>query len=123
MSGRFVSQDPTAFSAGDSNLYRYVGNHPSYAVDPTGLGGGKWSKWPSWLPRDTPAKQIKAMLKLVDKYSAKELNELRRSAKIAEQWAKRISKKNLGSCPLWILDWQIPLHIRIRIDPGFVPFT
>ncbi len=35
-SGRFVSQDPMGFSAGDVNLYRYVGNQPINAVDPSG---------------------------------------------------------------------------------------
>ena len=27
--GRFVSQDPKGFAAGDTNLYRYVGNEPA----------------------------------------------------------------------------------------------
>ena len=35
--GRFVSQDPKGFAAGDTNLYRYVGNHPTSSVDPTGF--------------------------------------------------------------------------------------
>ena len=35
--GRFVSQDPLGFAAGDSNLYRYVGNAPLTARDPLGL--------------------------------------------------------------------------------------
>ena len=35
--GRFVSLDPTGFSAGDTDLYRYAGNDASNAVDPTGL--------------------------------------------------------------------------------------
>lgn len=35
--GRFVSQDPIGFDAGDSNLYRYVDNSPTNAVDPSGL--------------------------------------------------------------------------------------
>ena len=36
-SGRFISQDPIGFSAGDVNLYRYVGNAPGDATDPSGL--------------------------------------------------------------------------------------
>ncbi|MCO8124106.1 RHS repeat-associated core domain-containing protein, partial [Stieleria sp. TO1_6] len=36
-SGRFISQDPIGFAAGDANLYRYVGNGPTDAVDPNGL--------------------------------------------------------------------------------------
>jgi RHS repeat-associated protein len=35
--GRFVSQDPAGFKAGDTDLYRYVGNAPTYRNDPTGL--------------------------------------------------------------------------------------
>ncbi len=36
-SGRFLSQDPIGFEAGDENLYRYVGNDVVGEVDPSGL--------------------------------------------------------------------------------------
>ena len=39
MVGRFASEDPTGFDAGDMNLYRYVGNNPLNNTDPTGLCG------------------------------------------------------------------------------------
>ena len=35
--GRFISEDPIDFNAGDTNLYRYVSNSPLNAVDPHGL--------------------------------------------------------------------------------------
>jgi RHS repeat-associated protein len=35
--GRWISQDPIGFEAGDANLYRYVGNGPTNASDPYGL--------------------------------------------------------------------------------------
>jgi RHS repeat-associated protein len=35
--GRFVSEDPIGFAAGDANLYRYVGNEVTNATDPSGL--------------------------------------------------------------------------------------
>ena len=35
--GRFISQDPLGFAAGDANLYRYVGNDPLNYTDPFGL--------------------------------------------------------------------------------------
>ena len=35
--GRWISQDPMGFDAGDSNLYRYVNNGPTGATDPSGL--------------------------------------------------------------------------------------
>lgn len=34
---RFLSEDPLRFDAGDENLYRYVRNNPTNAVDPSGL--------------------------------------------------------------------------------------
>jgi RHS repeat-associated protein len=33
---RFISEDPTGFSAGDTNLYAYVGNNPTNLTDPSG---------------------------------------------------------------------------------------
>ena len=35
--GRFLSEDPIGFAAGDFNLYRYVSNNPANAQDATGL--------------------------------------------------------------------------------------
>jgi RHS repeat-associated protein len=35
--GRWLTQDPIGFSAGDANTYRYVGNTPPNARDPSGL--------------------------------------------------------------------------------------
>ncbi|GIW89798.1 MAG: hypothetical protein KatS3mg109_0230 [Pirellulaceae bacterium] len=34
--GRFISEDPLGFGAGDANLATYVSNHPVAYVDPTG---------------------------------------------------------------------------------------
>ncbi len=38
--GRWLSDDPISFRAGDANLYRYVGNSPTNATDPSGLDAG-----------------------------------------------------------------------------------
>ncbi|HTU16977.1 MAG TPA: RHS repeat-associated core domain-containing protein [Gemmataceae bacterium] len=35
--GRWLEQDPIGFDAGDADLYRYVGNNPTNAIDPSGL--------------------------------------------------------------------------------------
>lgn len=35
--GRWMSEDPSGFDAGDGNLNRYVGNSPITATDPSGL--------------------------------------------------------------------------------------
>jgi RHS repeat-associated protein len=42
--GRFISTDPMGFGAGDTNLYRYVGNNATNATDPTGM----WSLQEAW---------------------------------------------------------------------------
>ena len=39
--GRFMSEDPKGFDAGDYNLYRYVGNNPMNLSDPSGMGAEK----------------------------------------------------------------------------------
>ena len=41
--GRFMSQDPKGFAAGDANLYGYVGNGPTDELDPTGMSS--WSPY------------------------------------------------------------------------------
>ncbi len=38
--GRWISEDPIGFAAGDANLYRYVGNEPTGWVDPDGKSKG-----------------------------------------------------------------------------------
>lgn len=35
--GRFIQKDPIGLNAGDTNLYRYVGNNPQNNIDPTGM--------------------------------------------------------------------------------------
>ncbi len=42
-SGRWISEDPIGYRAGDSNLYRYVGNRPTEAVDPSGYSLVFWA--------------------------------------------------------------------------------
>jgi RHS repeat-associated protein len=51
--GRFVSQDPMGFRAGDANLYRYTGNGPTNAIDPTGTRE-YWDPDVGGSPRPTP---------------------------------------------------------------------
>ena len=38
--GRFLILDPKGFAAGDTNIFRYVGNDPTAATDPGGEDGG-----------------------------------------------------------------------------------
>jgi RHS repeat-associated protein len=58
--GRFISQDPKGFSAGDTNLYRYARNQPTSVTDPSGYGWGPFTTgnpftvlW-NWLTSPSP---------------------------------------------------------------------
>jgi RHS repeat-associated protein len=42
--GRFISEDPMGFGAGDTNLYRYVGNNATNFTDPTGMTISGWGE-------------------------------------------------------------------------------
>jgi RHS repeat-associated protein len=46
--GEWLSEDPKGLSAGDTNEYRYCGNSPTNATDPTGLG--QWNANVEWDP-------------------------------------------------------------------------
>ncbi len=54
--GNWLTQDPTGFAAGDTNLYRYCGNSPTCAVDPSGTtwNPGNPEFWTFWFPFPTP---------------------------------------------------------------------
>jgi len=43
--GQFIADDPSGFSGGDTNLYKYVGGNPAIRIDPLGLSWGSvaWS--------------------------------------------------------------------------------
>ena len=48
--GRWTSQDPLTFAAGDADLYRFVGNSPASAADKSGLSpGSNWSYFWDWF--------------------------------------------------------------------------
>jgi RHS repeat-associated protein len=44
-SGRWLSEDPWGLAAGDTNLYRYAGNSPTNATDPSGNAAVQNGTW------------------------------------------------------------------------------
>ena len=52
--GRFLSEDPLGYEAGDANLDRYVLNSPVNYLDPTGEAPVPVAPPPTPLPTPTP---------------------------------------------------------------------
>lgn len=50
--GRFMSEDPKGYDAGDYNLYRYCGSEPEDRVDPSGMLAGIFNPG-DWLAHAT----------------------------------------------------------------------
>ncbi len=68
--GRFMSEDPKGFDAGDYNLFRYCGNDPVDRTDPMGLdfyqrGGseGDWSKFNTAIAYMSENREAAAMVR------------------------------------------------------------
>ena len=51
--GRWISEDPLGFVAGDGNVSQYVGNWVTFGTDPSGLWVWPWDRNASWNPGDT----------------------------------------------------------------------
>jgi RHS repeat-associated protein len=73
--GRFISEDPIGFNAGDANLYRYVGNSPTNFIDPSGNVGNNINQLngvdPNCLaqkPKEDPCKDSLIDPKIFNKY-------------------------------------------------------
>jgi RHS repeat-associated protein len=53
--GGWLGQDWIGLTGGDTNLYRYAGNSPTNAMDPTGQGSfWNWWVWGQWSMPDDP---------------------------------------------------------------------
>ena len=70
--GRFISEDPIAFEAGDANLYRYVGNNPGNGTDPMGMAPSRLVEARRALPsaREDLAKMEATKASYVDYHNA-----------------------------------------------------
>jgi RHS repeat-associated protein len=89
VTGRWTSQDPLGFRAGDADLYRYVANGPSVGADDSGLMD--WTKWPRWLSRTTSVETINQLIKEARKAKDSVGGDELRTAKKLLQQAKRLA--------------------------------
>ena len=65
--GRWISEDPIGFEAGDANLYRYVDNMPTNRIDPIGLFAG--DEWQGINQTSRPA-AVKPLLDITTRTSS-----------------------------------------------------
>ena len=75
--GRFMSEDPMGFAAGDTNLFRYCGNDPVNSSDPFGLQG-----FPE--PHDFGEEFSRAGVRL--RFTRKRAKASRISGNVCEHW-------------------------------------
>ena len=72
--GDWLSKDPTGFDAGDTNVYRYVGNSPTNASDPTGLAA---PAPPGGIPSGVDYKSVDALISYIKGLTAEEAKAIR----------------------------------------------
>jgi uncharacterized protein RhaS with RHS repeats len=78
--GRFITLDPIGFEGPDANTYRYVGNSPTNATDPTGLA-------PPTNPAAEAAKEKEEIIKKAREWWKKEAENNRWPDKNCEEQA------------------------------------
>jgi RHS repeat-associated protein len=86
--GRWISQDPMGFDAGDSNLYRYARNLTVVANDPSGLDLEYTGRNEVQLP-------VQDVLRLIEKQKFGSWKFFPSSQNSAEAWIKLL-KENTG---------------------------
>lgn len=98
--GRWLSEDPIGFDAGDANLYRYVGNEATKFVDPNGLAKEEPGKKPGWgiipwIRRNAPQSRFRfeirglpngVQLKIADDCRGDSAIEFLRALREARRW-------------------------------------
>jgi RHS repeat-associated protein len=110
--GRFLSEDPTRFAAGDPNLYRYAGNGPTNATDPSGLQGAPEVVEMPEQRRDRLAAEIRDIQQRMDDFSGRPSfgnNEVLRGLQ-AELSAKQKALDDLT--------WTLRLIDKMRVQPN-----
>jgi RHS repeat-associated protein len=88
--GRWMSEDPIGFDAGDTNLNRYVGNSPLNFTDPSGLKHGQGGGGSVGRPPGVPIDVLKQIYK--------DLEELARTVKVSGIFE---------NCNRWVNDFEL----------------
>ncbi len=112
--GRWISQDPMGFDAGDSNLYRYVTNKPVQLSDPSGLQAGDAPQVPGGK-RDEDA-FIKAAL--ASGVSQADIDLLLKIAKTTPKDSVGWGLRDHQVCFDWVTRFKNHLDAALKKRPG-----
>jgi RHS repeat-associated protein len=116
VTGRWLREDPKGFAAGDSNLYRYVGNSPTDGTDPSGM------------QEETPEQLLK---KIEEAYKARDNapsgedyngwdTEIQRLGQLYEDAKQGIKRTDLGAIPAARIKAMIKDGLAQEGPNGFV---
>jgi RHS repeat-associated protein len=123
--GRWLSEDPIGFAAGDTNLSRYVGNGATNFIDPSGLDDLKviidrqtrveypWY-WPIGVTIDTP--DGSAMARLVLPSGAKVF--LGRTTTFGQKWSIILLDRDLGGYHIWSDELEMAIRVLSKMLEG-----
>jgi RHS repeat-associated protein len=123
--GRWMSEDPIGFEAGDANLYRYVGNSPTTHIDPTGqdlvVPGDELGPEPDWPMPDGSGRSHDIIPRVIPENWGKETLEeaLEDARKSIENRLKEMQKHGGGDAKHWKRvkeeqTWQKKLEERLK---------
>jgi RHS repeat-associated protein len=98
--GRFMSEDPKLFDAGDNNFFRYCGNDPENRTDPMGLAAGPNPadmRSPDWGVDEQLADEEKNFEVTVDAHSGEMHEYARAEARTTASANSTVGSANLSA--------------------------
>jgi len=129
--GRFMSEDPKGFDAGDYNLYRYVHNDPLDLTDPMGLDSEIWARTVERLQAYEHAKEMfcGGAIEIGGlRYAAQQVQLRASYAKMNEQKLSQLSPLFAPMARHFVNSANQELHpegyeVRITNDGGYRSFA
>ena len=119
--GRFVSEDPLGFIAGDANFDRYVGNSPTTRTDPSGLDWYDDSWWDWVNPWTYPIlRELPEYLATIDHVPDPPPEHLL-DFSLTDLVEFQANLVNVGlGIVIWVADYvgSIPIQILDAVTPG-----
>lgn len=100
--GRWTSEDPLGFDAGDSNLYRYALNNPIVATDPSGLLADAFRDIPGWKTVEPELRKLTFQELLVKSDAVALEKSIKDLAEGSKVWLKELLDVEQGAEVLYM---------------------